>query len=98
MTPIKAIRAKCLDCCLGQANEVKLCPVTDCSLYPYRLGHNPKLQGRNKGIKPSFGKNSELHRGKNSSSVSGEKSYVEDYTPKNPIPRAENEARTEAAT
>ena len=98
MTPIKAIRAKCLDCCLGQANEVKLCPVTDCSLYPYRLGHNPKLQGRNKGIKPSFGKNSELHRGKNSSSVSDEKSYVEDYTPKNPIPRAENEARTEAAT
>ena len=24
--PLKAIRAKCLDCCCGQANEVKLCP------------------------------------------------------------------------
>lgn len=39
--PIKAIRAKCLDCCCGQANEVKLCPSTDCALYPFRLGKNP---------------------------------------------------------
>lgn len=46
MTPIKAIRAKCLDCCCGQANEVKLCTVTRCALYPYRLGHNPYIQRR----------------------------------------------------
>lgn len=98
MTPIKAIRAKCLDCCLGQANEVKLCPVTDCSLYPYRLGHNPKLQGRNKGIKPSFGKNSELHRGENSSSVSDEKSYGEDFTPQMPNTARDFSRRTEDAT
>ena len=98
MTPIKAIRAKCLDCCLGQANEVKLCPVTDCSLYPYRLGHNPKLQGRNKGIKPSFWKNSELHRGENSSSVLDGKSYGGDYAQKNADTIAQNEARTEATT
>ena len=45
MTPLKAIRAKCLDCCLGQANEVRLCPVSDCSLWPYRLGHNPARKG-----------------------------------------------------
>lgn len=44
MTPIKAIRAKCLDCCCGQANEVKLCPATDCSLYPFRLGKNPNIK------------------------------------------------------
>mgnify|MGYP003324784237 CR=1 FL=1 len=25
MTPIKAIKAKCLDCCCNQQNEVKLC-------------------------------------------------------------------------
>lgn len=50
LTPIKAIRAKCLDCCCGQANEVRLCPCEDCPLYPYRLGKNPKLSGRtNKG-------------------------------------------------
>ena len=38
--PIKAIRAKCLDCC-GSSNEVKLCPCSDCALYPFRLGRNP---------------------------------------------------------
>lgn len=53
MTPIKAIRAKCLDCCCGQVNEVKMCPCSDCSLYPYRFGKNPKLKGRtNKGSFP----------------------------------------------
>ena len=53
LTPIKAIRAKCLDCCCGQSNEVKLCPCTDCPLYPYRFGKNPKLSGRvNKGSFP----------------------------------------------
>lgn len=41
LTPVKAIRAKCLDCMCGQANEVRLCPSTDCSLYPYRFGKNP---------------------------------------------------------
>ena len=40
MTPLKAIRAKCLDCCGGQAHEVKLCVVADCPLYPFRFGKN----------------------------------------------------------
>lgn len=44
MTPIKAIRAKCLDCCCGQVNEVKLCSCPDCSLHPYRLGKNPNIK------------------------------------------------------
>ena len=39
--PVKAIRAHCLDCCYDNANEVKLCPVTDCKLHPFRLGKNP---------------------------------------------------------
>lgn len=98
MTPIKAIRLKCLDCCFGQINEVRLCPAEDCSLWPYRMGHNPKLQGRNKGIAPNFAKKAEQEGVSEPSSVSDEKSYGEDYAPKNPVPRAENEARTEAAT
>ena len=44
--PVKAIRAKCLDCCCGQANEVKLCPCPDCPLYPFRFGKNPYRQKR----------------------------------------------------
>lgn len=45
MTPCKAIRAKCLDCCCGSAYEVKMCAVTDCALYPFRDGHNPNRKG-----------------------------------------------------
>ena len=44
-TPIRAIRAKCLDCCANQAQEVRLCPCYDCPLYPYRMGHNPNRKG-----------------------------------------------------
>ena len=40
-TPIKAIRAKCLDCCCDQREEVKLCPAKDCPLWPFRMGKNP---------------------------------------------------------
>ena len=42
LTPMKAIRAKCLECCNQQFYEVRLCTVTRCSLYPYRMGHRPK--------------------------------------------------------
>ena len=41
MTPMKAIRAKCIDCC-GTSHEVKLCAVEKCPLYPYRFGKRPK--------------------------------------------------------
>lgn len=44
--PVKAIRAKCLDCCCGNAAEVKLCPITECALYPFRLGKNPYRTAR----------------------------------------------------
>lgn len=40
-SPIKAIRAKCLDCCCDQRDEVKLCPATTCPLWPFRMGKNP---------------------------------------------------------
>lgn len=39
--PVKAIRAKCLDCCCGSSNEVELCTCTGCALYPFRKGKNP---------------------------------------------------------
>ena len=44
LTPVKAIRAKCLDCCGGFAPEVRRCEVTSCALHPYRMGHRPKLE------------------------------------------------------
>lgn len=46
LPPLKAIRAKCIDCGGGSANEAKLCVCTDCPLWPYRLGKNPFRQVR----------------------------------------------------
>ena len=48
LTPIKAIRAYCMDCCDGQYTEIKRCPKDGehselCPLYRYRLGHRPKV-------------------------------------------------------
>ena len=37
-TPLKAIRAKCLDCSGGSRAGVDACEVTGCPLWPYRLG------------------------------------------------------------
>lgn len=39
--PVKAIRAKCLDCYCGSSNEVELCTCTGCACYPFRRGKNP---------------------------------------------------------
>ena len=41
MTPMKAIRLKCVDCCCHQLKEIRLCRIKDCSLWPYRMGHRP---------------------------------------------------------
>lgn len=37
----KAIKAKCLDCCGFQKEEVKQCTCVVCPLWPFRLGKNP---------------------------------------------------------
>jgi hypothetical protein len=39
--PLKAIREKCLDCCCGNAAEVRKCVAVDCALWPYRMDTNP---------------------------------------------------------
>ncbi len=41
-TPIKAIRAKCLDCCNESFAEVRACNIKKCPLWEYRFGHRPK--------------------------------------------------------
>lgn len=46
MTPIKAIRAKCMDCCCGSWKSVKYCTLdgvnsTKCDLWPFRFGMRP---------------------------------------------------------
>jgi hypothetical protein len=41
-TPVQALRAYCLWCCVGQPAEVKLCPAKACPCWPFRLGRRPK--------------------------------------------------------
>ena len=41
ITPIKAIRAKCLDCSNNQTKLVRECPIFKCPLWPYRMGKRP---------------------------------------------------------
>ena len=38
----QAIRLKCIDCSGGSLKEVRLCPCTDCWIYPFRMGRGPK--------------------------------------------------------
>jgi hypothetical protein len=38
---LRAIRAKCLDCCCYQEAEVRRCTAVYCALWPYRMGTNP---------------------------------------------------------
>jgi hypothetical protein len=41
MPLLKAIREKCIDCSGGSQTEVTLCPVTRCTLWPFRMNKNP---------------------------------------------------------
>ena len=40
-SPLKAIRAFCIDCMGGAVREVKLCPSQICPLHAFRMGKNP---------------------------------------------------------
>lgn len=46
LTPLKAIRAKCLECSGGRRSEVERCQIRECPLYAYRHGKNPNRKPR----------------------------------------------------
>ena len=43
-TSLKAVRAHCLECSCGSANEVRLCELKHCKLYRFRSGKNPNIK------------------------------------------------------
>jgi hypothetical protein len=47
--PLNAIREKCLDCCCGNAAEVRKCVADDCPLWPFRMSTNPFRKKRELG-------------------------------------------------
>ena len=46
MSALTQIRLKCLDCCCGSAQEVKLCEIVTCPLHDFRMGKSPNHKGR----------------------------------------------------
>lgn len=48
LTPMKAIRYKCLECSNWSFKEIQLCPIKTCALYPYRLGKKDERDTSNK--------------------------------------------------
>jgi hypothetical protein len=46
MAVLEAVRAKCLDCCVGQVSEVRKCTAVDCPNWPFRMGWNPWRERR----------------------------------------------------
>jgi hypothetical protein len=43
LRPLKAMRAKCVDCSGGSPLAATECHILDCPLWPYRLGRRPKF-------------------------------------------------------
>ena len=41
VSPLRALRLKCLDCCNESSQEVRLCTAVDCPSWPFRMGKNP---------------------------------------------------------
>jgi hypothetical protein len=53
LSPLRALRAFCLDCCCESAEEVRLCQAEGCTLWPYRFGAYPENhQGPKSVLKP----------------------------------------------
>ena len=41
VSPLRALRLKCLDCCNDSAQEERLCTAVGCPSWPFRMGRNP---------------------------------------------------------
>lgn len=53
LPPLRAVRHFCLDCCSEHSEEVLLCPVEGCPLWPFRFGAYPDdHQGPKSVLKP----------------------------------------------
>jgi len=44
LTPLRAIRLYCRECSSG-TKGVRLCPITDCELFSFRMGRRPQKPG-----------------------------------------------------
>ncbi|UFW88949.1 hypothetical protein BjapCC829_10790 [Bradyrhizobium barranii] len=54
-SPLRAIRAKCLDFSCYQISEVRLCEAIKCPLWPFRAGKHPRHAAHEKTPSDSAG-------------------------------------------
>ncbi len=50
VSPIKAVGKHCFECCGDAYSEVNFCTITDCQLWPFRLGCKPHSPSYHKRI------------------------------------------------
>lgn len=64
MNPVKAIRAKCLDCCGDMPSVVADCHIVACALHPFRMGKNPfrKIREKTEAERATLAKHLAVHR------------------------------------
>ena len=87
LTPLKAIRAKCLECCGGSAKEVRLCQSPQCPLWGLRSGHRPRVYKIPKTKKTRFWKkkprkNQLLLSNKKAPCITADQSPMQETQPK----------------
>jgi len=51
-TPLRSIRANCLECSNQQPVLVRECHIINCHLWNFRFGKNPLRKGIKKGFRP----------------------------------------------
>jgi len=86
MSPLKALRLRCLDCCAGQPSEVRLCTAVACTSWPFRMRNNPwRKEPSEAQMEARRHAGARLaRRAKNSTSLMGSNVEVEHLSPNPP--------------
>lgn len=58
LTRLQAIHRYCIWCMGDHTRWIKECTANHCPLYPYRMGHNPRLKGIRRGCTKEKGERS----------------------------------------
>lgn len=69
--PLKAIRAKCIDCSAGSVEEIRACAVTTCPLFAFRAGRNPYRTKRELTDEQKAKLRAQLERGRATKAANG---------------------------
>ena len=76
VSPLRALRLKCLDCCNDSAQEVRLCTAVDCPSWPFRMGKNP-WSGPISDARRAHGRRLGLNRAANRAQAFSEKDEID---------------------